>query len=159
MTKKNILLIDDDPLFLMLTRKLLEKETYLERIDTATSVEEAEQYFLGLKAENAYPDAVFIDINMPLVNGLELARQLHHEYLAAKPDTKVFILSSSISQRDRVTAEKLDAVYDYMEKPLSASVLRKALGLEIEQVKDRKSTPGNRERQKEEGCSNENRNI
>lgn len=114
----------------MLTRKLLEKEPYLERIDILNTSNEAADYLEQLeKKGSAFPHAIFIDIDMPMISGLELAEQLHQDYLKNKPDTKVFILSSSISQRDRHIAEGLDAVHDYMEKPLSTALLRKALGI------------------------------
>ena len=156
MRKKTILLIDDDTLFLMLTRKLLERQSYLERIDTVTTVDEMEQYFEALLEKGApFPDAVFIDLDMPMVSGLELANQLRTSYLADRPEVKIFILSSSISQRDRNTSESLDAVSDYMEKPLSAEILKQALGLEGRSAGDRKSIPGNTtDRQPEEKQNN-----
>jgi CheY-like chemotaxis protein len=138
MSKKAILLVDDDTLFLMLTRKMLEGQTYLERIDAVTTVAETQAYFQGLKEKNiAFPDAVFIDLDMPLVSGLELAQQLRGTFLANHPEIKIYILSSSISQRDRHTAESLAAVTDYMEKPLSPQVLKQALGLEATTTGDR----------------------
>lgn len=144
MRKKTILLIDDDTLFLMLTRKLLEGQSYLERIDTVTTVDEMEQYFQALLETGApFPDAVFIDLDMPMVSGLELAKRLKTSYLADRPEVKIFILSSSISQRDRNTAESLESVSDYMEKPLSADVLKQALGLEGRSAGDRMGIPGN----------------
>lgn len=151
MSKKTILLIDDDTLFLMLTRKMLIGQPYLERIDTVTTVEEARQYFQNLEENNiSFPDAVFIDLDMPLVSGLEMAQQLKGTALAEHPQTKIFVLSSSISQRDRQTAESLEAVTDYMEKPLSAEILKQALGLEEKSVGDRKTMPLNQDIEKEE---------
>ncbi|WP_224999830.1 response regulator [Cesiribacter sp. SM1] len=151
MSKKTILLIDDDTLFLMLTRKMLEGQDYLGRIDTATTVEEARQYFQNLKENNSsFPDAVFIDLDMPMVSGLEMAQQLKDTFLAEHPQTKIFILSSSISQRDRQTAESLEAVTDYMEKPLSPEVLKQALTLEQKSTGDRKSMSANRNTEPEE---------
>ena len=151
MTKKRILLVDDDALFLMLTCKLLEKEPYLENIDTLASPDEVKAYFEERKKGQApFPDAVFIDIDMPEISGLELARQLHTDFLAARPQTKIFILSSSISQRDRQTAEGLEAVTDYMEKPLSVDLLKQALDINDEvKPKDRESAPINKEHQQQ----------
>lgn len=156
MSQKTILLIDDDTLFLMLTKKLLGKQPFLERISTATTLEEAFSYFQELKEQNsAYPDAVFIDLDMPQMDGLELAQQLKESYLADQSQTKIFILSSSISQRDRQTAENMPIITDYMEKPLSAETLKGVLGLQNPEPKDRESMHGskNKEWQKGEGTT------
>lgn len=130
MKKRKILLIDDDVIFLMLTNKLFKDQPFLEQINTASNVQAAFTYFKSLQEGGSeYPDAVFIDLDMPETSGFELAQQLKKTYLADKPETKLFILSSSISQNDRSIAEKLEAVDDYMEKPLSTEKLKQALGL------------------------------
>ena len=123
MTKKNILLIDDDALFLMLSRKLFEKEAFLENIDTLNTQDEVKAYFEERqKGEAPYPDAVFIDIDMPEISGLELARQLHASFLAKQLHTKIFILSSSISQRSaldyRDKANELDVHIERLKQVL-----------------------------------------
>lgn len=152
MSQKIILLIDDDPLFLMLTKKLLAKQPFLGSIDTATTVEDAFSYFQELKEKNtAFPDAVFIDLDMPQLDGLELAQQLKESYLADRPQTKIFILSSSISQRDRQTAENMPVVTDYMEKPLSAEILKGALGLQNPEPKNRESMRGSKDKEWQNG--------
>lgn len=154
MSKKKIVLIDDDAVFLMLSKKLLGKEPYLEPIDTFTTVPDAFGYFQQLKESGSrFPDAVFVDLDMPQTDGLELARQLRETYLPesppmGQPATKLYILSSSISQRDRQTAENMPAVSDYMEKPLSAAMLRQVLGVEEEQQprdRERLSNPGSQQ--------------
>lgn len=144
MSKKTILLIDDDDLFLLLTCRLFEEEPYLERIDTVNTAEKAVAYFKKLSEQgSAYPDAIFIDLDMPQMDGLELAQLLKDSFLSEKAAPaqvpKMFILSSSISQRDRQTASNLHFISDYMEKPLSKAMLLQAL--EIEQRKA-KAGPG-----------------
>lgn len=150
MSKKVILLIDDDELFLMLSRRLLEKQPFLERIDTLSRATEVEQYFEKLMEQGkAFPDAIFIDLDMPQTHGLALAQHIKENYLAENASaTKLFILSSSISQRDRQTAESLEAVKDYMEKPLTAEILKQALGLEDRPPVKGRGTTGSKEQQK-----------
>lgn len=147
MSKKTILLIDDDDLFLMLTCRLFKDEPYLERIDTANTAEDALAHFQKLREQNnAYPDAIFIDLDMPQMDGLELAQLLKDSFLSEKNAygsiPKLFILSSSISQRDRHTASSLHFISDYMEKPLSKEMLLRALEMEQQPPKQRKAIAG-----------------
>lgn len=141
------MLIDDDDLFLMLNCKLFKDEPYLERIDTANTVEDALAHFQKLREQGStYPDAIFIDLDLPQMDGLELAQLLKDSFLSEKAAygsiPKIFILSSSISQRDRQTAAKLPFISDYMEKPLNAEMLRLALGVKQLQPNQRNAVSG-----------------
>ncbi|WP_207494489.1 response regulator [Aridibaculum aurantiacum] len=62
------------------------------------------------------PDIVFLDLNMPLKNGLQCLRDIHnHELLQGKP---VIIYSTSNNLRDIDEAYNYDAAY-YLIKPSS----------------------------------------
>jgi DNA-binding NarL/FixJ family response regulator len=67
-----LLLVDDHPIFRRGLREILETRPGFEVVAEAGSAPEAR----ALMAE-AKPDAVFLDIEMPGENGLELCEQLH----------------------------------------------------------------------------------
>ena len=72
-----ILCVDDDPITLMLCKKVIERTSFAQEIITAQNGEEAFQYFKKIIAEikkgNAveYPKLVLLDLNMPVMNGWE----------------------------------------------------------------------------------------
>ena len=72
MERIKILLVDDDRQNSELLRKFLEVEGY--------EVEYAENGRKGWEAfSTAKPDLVLLDINMPLMNGFELARMIREQ--------------------------------------------------------------------------------
>ena len=69
---ERILCVDDDPITLMLCKKVIEKSTFSKEIDTAVNGEDALKYFDNLITTKAkYPQLIFLDLNMPIMNGWE----------------------------------------------------------------------------------------
>jgi len=67
------------------------------------------------------PDVVFLDINMPVMDGWDFLAET-----SAKPSCqkmKVVVLTSSIRESDKKRAEQYPFVIDYMEKPLTEEKL------------------------------------
>lgn len=72
------------------------------------------EYFSG---GSELPKLVFIDINMPLVNGFEFL-----DYYSSKKwnnNTKFAIYSSSSRLEDFEKSKKYNHIVDYIEKPLT----------------------------------------
>jgi len=85
MKRITILLADDHQVVREGFRSLLEREHDMKVIGEAKNGRQAVQL-----ARNLRPEVVVIDIAMPLLNGLEAARQIRR----AVPDAKVLILSA-----------------------------------------------------------------
>ncbi len=68
-TFRTLLLVDDDPATIFLNRRLLEKTGFAEIIAVARDGVEALQYLQQCR-ENL-PDIIFLDLNMPRMNGRE----------------------------------------------------------------------------------------
>lgn len=67
----HILIADDHPMFRFGLRALLATETNMEVLGEATNGQEAVSLAASLK-----PDLVLMDINLPLLNGIEATRQI-----------------------------------------------------------------------------------
>jgi CheY-like chemotaxis protein len=75
----------------------------------------------------AKPTCIFLDINMPLVDGFEVATQAT-PLLAGKPTTVLLMLTSSGAPQDRQRASELPVIQDFVTKPLTVDMVRGMLG-------------------------------
>ena len=115
--KLNIFLADDDEDdrgFFQDALSEINKNCNLIMVDSG---EKLINYF---KANNPLPDLIFLDINMPIKNGLECLKFLKE----TQPPDKfhVVMLSTSITPKDIETSYKLGASV-YIQKPGSFSEL------------------------------------
>ena len=127
---RKILCVDDDPITLMLSKKVLEKIDFSEIIDTANNGEDALNYLETVKKEHlrnadfVVPELLFLDLNMPVMGGWELLDELmENEYNSYFPDLKVIVLSSTIDPKDIEKSKTYPMVLDFLSKPISREVL------------------------------------
>jgi DNA-binding NarL/FixJ family response regulator len=82
-----VLVVDDDSLFRETISALLERDERIHVVGFAANGEEAVQRVLLLR-----PDVVTMDIDMPVVDGVEATRQI----AGARPDVRVLLVSASL---------------------------------------------------------------
>jgi len=124
-----ILCVDDDQITLMLCKKVIERATFANEIITLQNGEEAFNYFKDLSVEIAnkievdYPKLVFLDLNMPIIDGWEFL----DSYLANKFyevfSTNFIVLSSTIDPLDYMKSKTYPFVIDFIAKPITKEIL------------------------------------
>jgi len=107
-TDPSLLLVDDDPDFLIVLQDLLPFHLGQLKIDTATSGTEA----LALMQRNRY-DAVISDVRMPDMDGLALLERVSKE----QPETPFLLMTAHGDSHLGYEAMELGA-YAYLEKPI-----------------------------------------
>ena len=128
MERPKILMIDDDPLFLSLTEMTLKDSPRLGDINGIADVEDAKSFLDSCKSgENPFPDAIFVDMNMPGMNGMDFVELYRREYAKLFPQTKLVMLTSSISRKEKIRALEFPEISDFMEKPLTEDKLNHLL--------------------------------
>lgn len=117
---KTIYIIDDDKLFVFLTRKSIEETNLATDIKEFGDGQVAIEYLKKIVSDKeSLPDIIFLDLSMPVMDGWEFLK----EYLTLEPKMgkkiKLYIFSSSISPHDIERANSIGAVTDFIIKPLS----------------------------------------
>lgn len=124
-----ILCVDDDPITLMLCKKVIDKTSFSNEIITAQNGEKALQYFDAIKIsalENnspKLPQLIFLDLNMPVMGGWEFLDSFSSSKYSDFNSIKVVILSSTIDPEDLEKAKKYPMVLDFLSKPITISML------------------------------------
>ncbi|MEG1617463.1 MAG: LytTR family DNA-binding domain-containing protein [Bacteroidales bacterium] len=111
MHKLRCMLVDDEPLALELLESYVKKTPYLESIGSYESPLEAFQAII-----TEQPDLLFLDIQMPDLNGLELARLL---------PKNCFVVFVTAFQQYALEGFRVNAT-DYLLKPISYPEFLKA---------------------------------
>ncbi|KDN56366.1 response regulator [Flavobacterium seoulense] len=120
-----ILCVDDDPITLMLCKKVISKATFSNTIITAKNGEEALQYLdliLDHK-ENKLPNLIFLDLNMPVMDGWEFLENFNTDKYAKINNTKIVVLSSTIDPEDLQKSKNYPMVIDFLSKPITTDML------------------------------------
>ena len=108
---KKLLCIDDDVTTLMLIKMVTEKASFAKDVVTASNGKEALEYYHDLLKQPSgkqadYPQLIFLDLNMPVMNGWEFLDEFVRSIYPHFPETKVVILSSSANPVDKEKAKQ-----------------------------------------------------
>ena len=110
-----ILAVDDEPRALTDIKRLLETSASVERVATATSAKEALVFLSGGRY-----DALFLDVAMPEIEGMALARLLRR---FADPPAVVFLTGHPDAAVEAFEVQALD----FLVKPVTRERLESAL--------------------------------
>tara|TARA_B110000211_G_C13799378_1_gene429852 strand:- start:205 stop:579 length:375 start_codon:yes stop_codon:yes gene_type:complete len=111
---KSVLVIDDDKICNFLTVNALKKAGINGDIEVVINGLEAINF---LKAIENFPDLILLDINMPIMDGLEFLKNYENNGFLGR--TKIAMYTSSIREADKQVAFKYSDVFDFINKPLT----------------------------------------
>ncbi|HKL37080.1 MAG TPA: response regulator [Salegentibacter sp.] len=121
-------IIDDDKIYVNLVKKIIEIKKLSENLLIFKNGMEALDHFkliLENATEDVLPDIIFLDINMPVMDGWEFL----NEFIKIKNnfDKKItlYVVSSSIDPRDLERAKSFNLVTDYLIKPIELKKFEK----------------------------------
>lgn len=106
------IIVDDEPIARKGVRKLVDQISQLELLDSFSSAETASEYI-----QTTDVDLIFLDIQMPGINGIEFARSI--------PKHTLIIFTTAYSEY-ALDSYEVDAV-DYLVKPIDSTKFRKAV--------------------------------
>ncbi len=116
---KRILVVEDDNSLSVLLRLIMKvQQEDWDVASAATGVEALSQ------VETFHPDLILLDIMMPEMDGLEVARRLHDD--ERYKDQKIVVLSA-LSDSETQRKAKEAGVQEYWTKPISPDELREGM--------------------------------
>lgn len=110
-------LIDDSDIDLFIQRRFLEVYNFSAELLLYKSAEEALGWLKNINGEAA-PDIIFLDLNMPEIDGFSFLRNFKDLPEKIKHKSKIVVLTSSNSSKDREQAFSFKNVIQFITKPL-----------------------------------------
>ena len=123
---KRFLLIDDDSDDRELFSEAL---SLIEPAIICDQATDAEEGFAWLQTSKEEPDLIFLDINLPVMNGWQFLTRI--KALSDKKHIPVIMYSTSSNLRDMKTAQDLGALC-FITKPHAFKLLKGMLGVVVE---------------------------
>ncbi len=121
-------IIDDDPIFVIVLKKLLAKMNVFKEVKNLKNGLDALNDLKDVNAEKKnFPDVIFLDLNMPVLDGWQFLEEL--EKTPFKDKLNIYVVSSTIDTREIVKCENYESVRNFISKPTNSDDLNKALGI------------------------------
>lgn len=125
-----VMLIDDNDTDNFISKRIIELSQFAKSIEIKNSGRSALEYLDQYKDEpNLLPDLIFLDINMPIVDGFMFLYELETFPETVQKKCKVVILSSSDNKKDIDKIVSNDHVIKFITKPLTDQALRELKAL------------------------------
>ncbi|WP_452221254.1 response regulator [Lacinutrix salivirga] len=120
------LLIDDDKVINFYNEKIVNRHEDFGQVVSVNSGKNALDYLKdAMNGLIVKPDLIFLDINMPAMNGWEFIE----EFKKLDPDftnsIKVIFLTTSNNPDDFRRSKTIETIADFINKPLSSNILDK----------------------------------
>lgn len=122
------MLIDDSEIDNFINLKMLEGSNFSERIYVHTNGKSAIEFLKNIermetKERSLFPNVIFLDLNMPIMDGYQFADEFEKISSSLKSKTKIFILTTSLNPTDIEKAKKYAQIVRYLNKPLTSEVI------------------------------------
>ena len=129
---KELLLVDDDKICNFYMKNLLSNCQELDaKIRTALNgleaIEIIENHWLNNTQHKNTTKLIFLDLNMPVMDGFEFLDTYSKHPLGKNSDIVIYVLSSSLNTSDQEKALSYTGVEEYLTKPIDAVKLKDIL--------------------------------
>jgi CheY-like chemotaxis protein len=117
-----VMLIDDNETDLFIQQRVLHNAGFGKEVFSYSSPLEALKY-LQTNPPEKWPDIIFLDLNMPVMNGFMFLIEFGNFSSSIKKNCPIVILSSSNNPRDKEELKGNNDVLCFLTKPLNEKEL------------------------------------
>lgn len=121
------MLIDDTDIDQKLYQRVLKRSGLVEEVIPFLYADEALEFLRSNASEKI--DLIFLDINMPRMNGFEFLEAATREFGDTFAHVVIVMLTTSLAPEDRERAAEFEIVRDFINKPLTIEHVRHAAEL------------------------------
>lgn len=128
--KLNILLIDDDVATNFLNTSVIEDLGCAKSVVSVRDGREGINYLTkAVDGKYPQPDLIFLDVNMPVMNGWEFLEEYETLEAGQKAGLVIVMLTTSLNPEDKEKARAYNTLDDFVSKPLTTKKLTEILNL------------------------------
>lgn len=131
-----VMLIDDNEIDNLINQKMIESINMCDNIFIHSGAKSALEYLRNIEkikdgAPKFLPELVFLDIDMPIMDGFQFIDEFEKLSEETKSYCKIVMLTSSLDPKDIAKSKKNKYVLKYMNKPLTQESLKKFIEKEL----------------------------
>jgi len=119
----NVLLVEDDPITIMVCDRIIKMTSFAEKVTSCENGKIAIDYLISIKDSGPLPNIIFLDINMPVMNGWDFLEEFEKVQSGFLQLPRIYLLSSTVDPEDYKKAKSFSLVNDFISKPLSREAL------------------------------------
>ena len=122
--ERKVWIIDDDEVDIFIHSRMLKKAGFADDIVTFTSGDEAIKNLMAISDPSEMPDAIFLDLMMPLYSGWDFLEEFKDlkDYF---DHSRIVVLTTSVFLKDLAKAMSYNSVSKYLVKPIDIEKLEK----------------------------------
>jgi CheY-like chemotaxis protein len=119
-----VLLVDDDVINNFINARLIKKSELADDLHISTNGKEAITHLTSrLEKQEACPELILLDINMPVMDGFEFVEAFRKLNFINQDKVVIVMLTTSSNPKDLEKVESLK-IGDYINKPLTEEKLK-----------------------------------